>query len=333
MSASDAVLRDLRASLARSERGTGGDATLPPISLTSPIDDHLPGGGLARGALHEVQASDLGAGLALCTLILSRTDGPVLWISAHAEGVWAPGLHALGLRADRLLQASYRQPADGLWTEALRSPAFGGAVLQIDRLDMTASRRLQLAGEFATSRAAAAERGRAWPVQPRQPMAGGVPGQRRSATTLAAGPASLPRWTAEQLGCPLELRCVGGRGGRLRRIRVSRRYLALCLPYLPLDRLRRQHPDWDDRPLAVWAAVGNRRCLTATDAPCLSPGQALADAQAILPDLILADADPDGDAAILERLALWALRFTPLSAVDGEDGLMLDTTGVEALFG
>lgn len=150
MSASDAVLCDLRASLARIERGTGGDATLPPISLTPPIDDHLPGGGLARGALHEVQASDFGAGLALCTLILSRTDGPVLWISSPAaEGVWAPGLHALGLRADRLLQASYRQPADGLWTmeEALRSPALGGAVLQMDRLDMTASRRLQLAAE------------------------------------------------------------------------------------------------------------------------------------------------------------------------------------------
>ncbi|ONG59150.1 hypothetical protein BKE38_00305 [Pseudoroseomonas deserti] len=99
-----------------------------------------------------MKASDLGAGLALCTLNLSRTNGPVLWISAHAEDVWAPGLHALGLRADRLLQASYRQLADGLWTmeEALRSPASGAAVLQTDRLDMTASRRLQLAAEGST---------------------------------------------------------------------------------------------------------------------------------------------------------------------------------------
>ncbi|NEJ33415.1 damage-inducible mutagenesis protein, partial [Rhizobium leguminosarum] len=86
MSAPDAVLRDLRSSLARIERGTAGDAAPPPISLSAQIDDHLPGGGLARGALHEVQASDLGAGLALCALILSRTDGPVLWISAGAEG-------------------------------------------------------------------------------------------------------------------------------------------------------------------------------------------------------------------------------------------------------
>jgi protein ImuA len=149
MSAPHAALHDLRASLAGIERGIVADAAPPPISLSAAIDGHLPVGGLARGALHEVQASDLGAGLALCALILSRTDGPVLWISTGAERVWAPGLHALGLNADRLLLASYRQPADGLWMmeEALRSPALGGVVLQLDRLNLTASRRLQLAAE------------------------------------------------------------------------------------------------------------------------------------------------------------------------------------------
>jgi protein ImuB len=107
----------------------------------------------------------------------------------------------------------------------------------------------------------------------------------------------------------------------------------LCLPWLPLDRLRRQNPDWAERPVAVWGTVGNRRCLTATDAPGLHPGQALADAQAIRPDAVFAEADVEADAALLERLALWALRFTPLAALDGADGLLLDTTGVEDLFG
>ncbi|KAA2211168.1 Y-family DNA polymerase, partial [Teichococcus oryzae] len=114
---------------------------------------------------------------------------------------------------------------------------------------------------------------------------------------------------------------------------MTRRYLALSLPSLPVDRLRRQNPDWAAQPVAVWATIGNRRCLTATDAPGLHPGQALADAQAIRPDAVFAEADPAADAALLDRLALWALRFTPLAAVDGEDGLLLDTTGVEALFG
>ncbi|MFC3127238.1 Y-family DNA polymerase [Pseudoroseomonas globiformis] len=114
---------------------------------------------------------------------------------------------------------------------------------------------------------------------------------------------------------------------------MSRRYLALVLPLLPLDRLRRQQPELAGRPLAVWGMIGNRRLLTATDAPGLFVGQALADAQAILPELVLVEADPAADAALLERLALWTLRFTPLAAVDGQDGLLLDTTGVDGLFG
>jgi protein ImuA len=117
--------------------------------LSPAIDEHLPGGGLARGALHEVQATDAGAGLSFCALALARTEGPILWISARPDSVWAAGSQALGLGPDRLLLAHSKTPADGLWTmeEALRCPALGGAVLELDRLDMTATRRLQLAAE------------------------------------------------------------------------------------------------------------------------------------------------------------------------------------------
>jgi protein ImuB len=69
------------------------------------------------------------------------------------------------------------------------------------------------------------------------------------------------------------------------------------------------------------------------EAAGLRMGQALADAQAILPGVVLVPEDPAGDAAALERLALWALRFTPLVGMEGGDGLLLDITGVEHLFG
>ncbi|GAB0119806.1 Y-family DNA polymerase [Acidisoma sp. 7E03] len=115
----------------------------------------------------------------------------------------------------------------------------------------------------------------------------------------------------------------------------GRRYLALHFPQLAADRVRRQEPALAGRPLATWAMQGNRRLLTSVDAPgtALRAGQALADAQAIHPDLVLRDADPDGDAAFLEQLALWALRFTPIAAVDAPDGLILDVTGCSHLFG
>jgi protein ImuB len=114
---------------------------------------------------------------------------------------------------------------------------------------------------------------------------------------------------------------------------MSRRILALWLPQLPTDRLRRLEPALREGPLATWTTAGNRRRLTAADGPALFAGQALADAQAICPGLVLRPADAAADAALLERLALWCLRWTPLAAVDGIDGLVLDVTGGTDLFG
>jgi protein ImuB len=114
---------------------------------------------------------------------------------------------------------------------------------------------------------------------------------------------------------------------------VARRILALWLPQLPIDRLWRLEPALRDVPLATWTTAGNRRLLTAANGPAIHAGQALADAQAICPGLVLRPADAAADAALLERLAVWSLRWTPLAAVDGTDGLLLDVTGCTGLFG
>ncbi|MHB0726985.1 DNA polymerase Y family protein (plasmid) [Roseomonas mucosa] len=116
---------------------------------------------------------------------------------------------------------------------------------------------------------------------------------------------------------------------------TGRRFLVLQLPQLATDRVRHAEPTLQGQPLACWATVGNRRVLTAVDAPGtrLHPGQALADAQAMHPELVLRPAEPEADLALLERLALWGLRFTPLSAADPPDGLVLDITGCADLFG
>src|SRR5437879_5007191 len=62
------------------------------------------------------------------------------------------------------------------------------------------------------------------------------------------------------------------------------------------------------------------------------PGPRLTDARALDPALIALPADPEGDAALVQRLARWAGRWSPLVEVDG-DGLRLDVTGVAHLFG
>ena len=114
---------------------------------------------------------------------------------------------------------------------------------------------------------------------------------------------------------------------------AARRFLALHLPLLPIDRLRRTGSPAASIPLATWRQDGNRRLIAVTDTPGLHPGQSMADAQAIHPSLALMPEDAAADAAALHALALWARRWSPLSAVQPPDGLVLDITGSAHLFG
>ena len=66
-------------------------------------------------------------------------------------------------------------------------------------------------------------------------------------------------------------------------------------------------------------------------------GQSHADACAIAPNLASVPAEPERDARALKRLALWMERFTPFVTLDlspdGLEGLFLDLTGGQHLFG
>ncbi len=59
----------------------------------------------------------------------------------------------------------------------------------------------------------------------------------------------------------------------------------------------------------------------------------LADARALVPGLIVADAEPDADAKALASLSDWCNRYSPWCAPDGADGIRLDITGCAHLFG
>jgi protein ImuB len=85
-------------------------------------------------------------------------------------------------------------------------------------------------------------------------------------------------------------------------------------------------------------AGGSKRWVTAADTAAtkigVRVGMPAAKAQAIFRDLMLVDANPTADAAALDRLGLWALgHYSPIVAVDGIDGLVLDTEGADHLQG
>lgn len=78
--------------------------------------------------------------------------------------------------------------------------------------------------------------------------------------------------------------------------------------------------------------------ITALDANAqalgVSLGMAVAKAQALVPGLVVVDADPAADSEGLDKLALWALqRISPVVAADPPDGLVIDTTGADHLHG
>ncbi len=65
----------------------------------------------------------------------------------------------------------------------------------------------------------------------------------------------------------------------------------------------------------------------------LKRGMGIADARAMHPSVEIVEADPEADRRLLEGLADWCDRYTPLVALDGTDGLFLDITGCSHLLG
>jgi protein ImuB len=97
---------------------------------------------------------------------------------------------------------------------------------------------------------------------------------------------------------------------------------------LPTDRIAQRFPP---EALVVASPVkGALRLSAVNDAAAalgLHVGMALADARAMYPKIAVADADERADFALLEGVADWCDRYTPLVGLDSPDGLMLDISG------
>ena len=127
-----------------------------------------------------------------------------------------------------------------------------------------------------------------------------------------------------------------------------RRILALWLPRLPTDRLKRANAAHKtatntletnrvEAPLVIAGRANNALFVYALNRSAqrlgLYRGQPLANARAMIENLAVVPADERADLALLESIADWCDRFTPLVVADPPDGLFLDVTGVTHLFG
>jgi protein ImuA len=181
------------------------------------IDEALPGGGLALGAVHEILGSggDEEDGAAACGFVaglLARLgSGPVLWCLKRPD-LYGPGLVAHGLDPSRLVVVSAPRDEDILWAveEGLHAPGLAAVVGEIARLPLVAGRRLQLAAEHSGVTAfllrrwrngaeAARERGRPSAAVTRWRIAA-IPAREVNDPRLRQL-IGTPRWRVELLRC------------------------------------------------------------------------------------------------------------------------------------
>ncbi len=102
-----------------------------------------------------------------------------------------------------------------------------------------------------------------------------------------------------------------------------------------MNRSRKGKPG--DRPFVLVEKERGALCIGALDAVAarlgLQIGMALTQARALAPNLVTEEACPEADAALLLAAASTCEIFTPLAALRGADGLVLDITGCAHLFG
>jgi protein ImuA len=168
----------LRQKMALIERGSGTtEKCSPPIKLGITEIDAALGGGLSRGALHEIAAEREGEIPVATAFILiavmqfynnswsqfsqiddgraaSSPRGAVLWISEDPSlcengALYGLGLDQVGIAPERLITVAAPRARDVLWAmeEALRSRAIAVAIGEIRArsINQVATRRLSLA--------------------------------------------------------------------------------------------------------------------------------------------------------------------------------------------
>ncbi|RYY39056.1 MAG: DNA polymerase Y family protein [Chitinophagaceae bacterium] len=118
---------------------------------------------------------------------------------------------------------------------------------------------------------------------------------------------------------------------------MEKRFVALWFPHLLTDWHTRKQPELKAVPFVLRVQSGNRSLVTAAcpraQRAGVRAGMLLADARALQPELHILDDKPALGTQLLDRIAEWCIRFTPVAASNLPDGILLDATGCAHLWG
>jgi protein ImuB len=118
---------------------------------------------------------------------------------------------------------------------------------------------------------------------------------------------------------------------------MGKRYLSIWFRHLKTDWFMLRRPALKMIPFALTMSDHGRMLITASNLVAqvqgIHSGIAVADARILVPDIEILDDRPALGGKLLKALALWCVRYTPITTTDLPDGLILDISGCAHLWG
>lgn len=118
---------------------------------------------------------------------------------------------------------------------------------------------------------------------------------------------------------------------------MGKRFVAIWFPHLKTDWMIHQQPELKDIPFVLVLADHGRMRITEvsalTRARGIYAGMIAADARVILPAVQVFDDKPGLTDKLLKKLCLSCIKYTPVTSIDAQNGLILDVTGCTHLWG
>ncbi len=118
---------------------------------------------------------------------------------------------------------------------------------------------------------------------------------------------------------------------------MNKRFVAILFRHLKTDWMIHQQSHLKGVPFVLALPDHGRMRITEVSALAktkgIHTGMVVADARIILPDVKVIDDAPELANKLLNKLCLWCIRYTPITASTGSDGLILDVTGCAHLWG
>src|SRR5436190_7488604 len=118
---------------------------------------------------------------------------------------------------------------------------------------------------------------------------------------------------------------------------MQKRFVAIWFRHLKTDWMISRHPELKDVPFVLALPDHGRMRITEVSAVArakrIYAGMVVADARVILSDVQVFDDKQDLAEKVLDKLCLACIKYTPVTAVDVPNGLVLDVSGCAHLWG